>query len=927
MALITNFNRCGLARAICLSLLVLLASCGGDSPDTLIASAKGYMAKKDYKAAIIQIKNALQKNPDLPEARYLLGKALLDSGDLGSAEVELRKAQALQYSPDQVAPALARSLLLQGQFKKVIDDFGAAPMTSAEAKADLLTSVGAAQASLGNSDAAEAAIGRAIAAAPEYGPALIAQARLKAIKGDTDGAITLIDGLLAKHADDFEAWKLKGDLLLTRGNRDGAVTAYRKAVEVKPTFVGGHAALVTLLLQASKAAEAGKALEEMKKIAPKHPLTSYVGAQYAYEKKDFKAAGDLVDQLLKVTPDNIAALQLAGAIEFQQKSYTRAEDYFLKVLKSTPDSGLSRRLLVLTYLRQGQPAKALTAIEPVLGKIERDANMLALAGDVYIQNGNSAKAEEYFAKASKLDPDDSAKKTSLALSHMASGNVEAGAAELEKIAAADKGTTADMALISSYLRRNELDKALKALEALDKKQPNNPATQSLRGRTLIAKRDVAGARQSFERALQIDAAYLPAAIGLAGLDMVDRNLAQAKKRFTSVLAADPKNAAAMLAAGELAVRTGGTPEEVLDWINKAVAAKPADAPARLALINYYLRGKDAKKAVAAAQDALSVLPDQPDILDAVGRAQGAAGDVNQALSTFAKLSSLQPDSPLPYVRMAELQMANNKKEDAALNLRRALRIRPDLLEAQNGMVLIALQMDRLDEALEIAREVQKQRPREAIGYALEGDIHASKRDWPKAIAAFRTGAKQSPSSLIAVKLNQALLAAGNKGEADAFAQSWIKDHPQDVDFRLHLGDRASAAKDYPAAIANYRAALEKQPNNPLILNNLAWVLGQTKNPKALEYAEAANRLAPNQPALMDTLAGLLVESGDTTRALELSERAVKMAPQVGALRLTYANALIKAGKKAEAKKELQELEKLGDKFSQQADVKQLLGTL
>ena len=56
---------------------LLMVGCGGDSPEKMLGSAKDYLAKNDPKAAIIQIKNALQKNPDSPEARYLLGKTLL----------------------------------------------------------------------------------------------------------------------------------------------------------------------------------------------------------------------------------------------------------------------------------------------------------------------------------------------------------------------------------------------------------------------------------------------------------------------------------------------------------------------------------------------------------------------------------------------------------------------------------------------------------------------------------------------------------------------------------------------------------------------------------------------------------------------------------------------------------------------------------
>ena len=51
----------------------LLSGCGGDKPDTLIASGKEFLAKNDNKAAVIQFKNALQQNPNLGEARFLLG--------------------------------------------------------------------------------------------------------------------------------------------------------------------------------------------------------------------------------------------------------------------------------------------------------------------------------------------------------------------------------------------------------------------------------------------------------------------------------------------------------------------------------------------------------------------------------------------------------------------------------------------------------------------------------------------------------------------------------------------------------------------------------------------------------------------------------------------------------------------------------------
>ena len=129
------------------------------------------------------------------------------------------------------------------------------------------------------------------------------------------------------------------------------------------------------------------------------------------------------------------------------------------------------------------------------------------------------------------------------------------------------------------------------------------------------------------------------------------------------------------------------------------------------------------------------------------------------------------------------------------------------------------------------------------------------------------------------------------------------------------------------AVAQYQSALSIQPNNALILNNLAWAAGQAKSPKAIEYAEKANRLAPGQPAIMDTLGVLLVERGESGRGLELLQKAVELAPQASAIRLNYARALLKTGKKGDAKQELDALAKLGDKFPEHAEVDELLKKL
>ena len=215
-------------RRVAISTLLatlILVGCGGDKPESMLASAKDYMAKNDNKSAVIQLKNALQNNPNLAEARFLLGKALLDSGNPVAAEVEMRKADELKYPADQLTPLLARTELMLGQTKKVTDELAKVQLTSPESKADLQTTVGQAYLMTGKIELAQTAFDAAIGAVPGYGPAVIGQARIKAGKRDLPGALALLDSAVEKTPKFYEAWQLKGDVLYAQGDAKGSSDA------------------------------------------------------------------------------------------------------------------------------------------------------------------------------------------------------------------------------------------------------------------------------------------------------------------------------------------------------------------------------------------------------------------------------------------------------------------------------------------------------------------------------------------------------------------------------------------------------------------------------------------------------------------------------------------------------------------------------
>jgi cellulose synthase operon protein C len=907
-------------------LAVLLVGGCGNSPDEMLTSAKDYLAKNDHAAATIQLKNALAKNPSSAEARFLLGRALLESGDAVAAEVELRKALELKFAPGRVTPVLARALLAQGQFKK-IDELAKGPTETPEDLADLKTTIAQSLAMQGKLEASRSAFEEAVAAKSDFAPALLGLARIKVAGQDLAGARTIIDDILAKSPTNANAWLFKADLLRAEGKTAEAISAYEKGIEIRPQAVSAHAALIMIHLRERKPDLAARQLDAMQKAAAKHPMTYYMQGLVAYGKKDIPAARSAVENLLKVQPDNPQGLQLAGLIAYENRSDIQAQEHLRKALQKAPGLDFGRRTLIMSYLRSGQPTKALETLQPVLHGSETRTAWLSLAGNVYMQSGDAKTAEEYFLRAAKADPENKQTQTALAMARMRSGHADEAFSDLEQIASADSGISADMALIATNIRQKQFDKALKAIANLEKKQADNPVVHNLRGGALLGKGDSDGARKSFEKALAINPAYLPAATALAQMDLLAKKPDQARQRFESVLAKEPKNVQAMLALAELRARTGAANDEVAGLIGKAIAAAPSEPTPRLALIGLHVRTKENKKALTAVQEALAAIPDRPEILDVAGQVYQLNGDTNQALATYGKLTTLLPTSAHPYLRMAEIQVGAKNKEGARNSLTKGLALQPDSLPMQRAMIMLDVDDKKFDAALAKARDIQKKQPTISAGYVLEGDIHIIGKAWGQAATAYRAGLKVAPTTDLAERLYTALLLDGKAGDANGFADSWFKAHPKDNTFRLFLADSANKRKDYGAAVAQYRTLLAVEPNNPALLNNLAWSLGQMKDPKAIIHAEQANKLAPNQPAIMDTLGTLLVEQGNTERGLELLAKAVQLMPQEGSIRLNHAKALLKAGKKADAKLALEELAKLGDKFPAQAEVTALLNGL
>jgi len=907
-----------------------LTACRNESSGDLIRSAREYQAKGDHPAAIIQLKNAIQKQPDNGEARLLLGQSTLAVGDPATAEKEFRRATEYGQPVSAVAPWIAQAMLGNGEVDKVVSEFGQQKLDDPKAEAALRVAVGQAQLRMRKLDDAAASFSAALASDPSNVEAQLGQVRLAGVVGKIDEAVEAVDQIVAKNPQSSEALLLQGALRLARGDRSGARAALEQAVAVDPAKAQARMELISLLIADGQLADASTQVAEARKARGGDLRLLYFEALIAYQKKDIAKARELSQQLITRAPEHVPSLVLAGAVEFQEKQLTMAQSHLQKAVLLAPQHEGARELLVRVYMASNQPARALEAIQPLVASGTRvHAGTMMLAGETYLANGDLKQAASFFSAATQSKTQATAARVRLGQIAMLSGDPDRGIRELEAATGAeDAPIQADMALIAGYMRRGESAKALAAAQALATKRPTDPVVHQILGSVHVARKESAAARAAYARALELNPTYLPAAAGLARLDLADKKPADARARFEAVVAKEPNNELALLGLAEVLANTQAPPKEIAAILQRAVAAKPQSATARLALIRLHLQEKDTRAALAAAQEASVALPDDLRVLDALGRAQLAAGELNQAIETFNRLAAAQPDSTVPLTRLAAVYGSRKEPEKAIEVLQRAQKIAPADPAITRDLVLGYLMAGKVDDAFKQTRALQAAAPKSPTGYLLEGDIYSTTKQWAPAERAYREALKADPASeLSALKLHGVLLASGKKAEADAAARKWIADHPNDTAFRMYLAEQALRSRDFKNAVTQYQAIVTQQPDNVAALNNLAWAAGQLGDPKALGYAERAIKIAPDSPLVLDTVGVLLVTSGDANRGLEYLTRAVALAPDRNDIRLNYAKALMKAGKSEHARKELTQLEAVTQDFSGKAEIPALLKQL
>jgi putative PEP-CTERM system TPR-repeat lipoprotein len=926
------FKRYVKTKPIILVMLILpIVACGflGMDDAELVKSAKQYLDKDDLGAAAIELRNALQKNSENAEARYLLGVIYLDVGDVSTAEKEFRRAAESGWNKEEATIGLARALLQQGNAQKILDEITIKDSYSTSARANLLALRAAAEAVTGSVALANVTIAEAEQLDANAFHVMKTRAQLQFINKETDNAKDTLANALNKYPDSAELLLMNARLAVQENDAASASKFFQTVIDSEPQkIITGYArfarlGLARLQILTNDLVQAEATLQPLLARSNNDPETNYFGGMLAFKQNKYDLAEERLLKVLKVAPDHAPTGLLFGTVSFAQKDYEQASHYLGKYLATSPENLGARKLLGRTQMMLGLHQEAQDTLKPALAGQSGDAELLALIGLSDIQKGDTQAGILGLKKAVVAAPDSAELRSELAKAYITAGETDEAIKELQGIIAkGGEQNKAEALLISAYLRSGQNEQAIYAAKDMLGRNSGNPAVTALLGNVYAVTGDLKEARNYLNKALQIKPDLTQAVMLLGRIEEKEGNDNKAIGLYKSLIDTGVDSITPMMALARHALKNKND-KEMVAWLEKALGKSPEAVRPRVILAEHYLREKQSTKAQTLVNEGLKKSK-LPALVSLQARIMVSDKRYNEALKPLNELVEKLPDAILPRVQLGDVYMRLGQGKEAREHLEIALQRGPEYVPALVLMAKVDLKDNKTDQTIKLAKKIRQINPDSHIGYELEGDAWFKKEIYGNAESFFRQAWEKRQSSLLAIKYSESMVRLGKQNEAYKPVLAWLEKQPDDIRLRSYLAMAYQNQKQNDKAIQQYEKVLEAEPENPTALNNLAWLYLSTNQSKALELSERAYKANPKASGILDTYGWLLVLKGEAKKGRRLLKEALDKLPKVADVRYHYAVALIKTGDKAEGQKQLKDLLSEGHPFDGVDEAKKLV---
>ncbi|MDD2877125.1 MAG: PEP-CTERM system TPR-repeat protein PrsT [Acidiphilium sp.] len=874
-----------------------VAASGGIAHANPVDRAQTYISQDKPRDAMLVLRSYLRDHSGNGPANLMLAKLDLDLGSPVSAEREARAARAAGYQPDRALSLILQSYLAQRRYIDLLHDFPIGTATG-ETAARLALGRAAAEQALHQDNRAAADLRKAEGFDNKLPAVWLARENVALARGDAEAAQQDIAHAKSLDPSNPQVVLSEARAELVAGKPNDAIATLNALLTRDPSNIAARITLANALLVAGQQDPAQTQITSILKLAPGSVGALYLQAGLYVAQQKWKPAQTVLQQLSPVMSDLPGAYFLQAETLFHLGENGAAQEAAAHYVARVPVDPAGRRLLAALALQNHHPHLALSTIDAAGSATAHDFGLTMLRGATEQSLGNLAQAHADFTQAATLAPENPAPLVHLGQLDLAGGNPKTAVARFQKaalLAPADPGVQA--ALAQSAIAAGDSSTARAAIDRLDKLK-GTAAGSLLSAELDLAAFNLPAARADYEATLKAQPGNIAAMLGVAHIALLQGNEAEAETVTANAVKAAPTNQAAVSALASLLASTRNFTQTnaVLEAARKRSPGNPVFV-ADLASLDLRLNKLDQARTLLDGVN--PAMQNDPLILAAKAQVALARHDTQGAKTDLAALVQRNPQNIGARLGLARLDAGTGDLPGAQAVLADGLKAMPHntvMLQAQVGL---ALKQGGATAALAAARKLAADPAHQPESLLLPGRLYLAEHQPKQAVAAFRNADQASPSALTALNLAEAQAVSGDQQGAAATLNTAITAFGLLPSLENAAGQIALAANNLPGAAAHYQAALAKNPNDVLALNNLAWIAGKHDGKDAAGLAARAYAISPT-PQIADTLGWILARQTNPKQALVLLGQAHQGMPNDPDVSYHYASVLAQTGNKTKA---------------------------
>lgn len=680
------------------------------------------------------------------------------------------------------------------------------------------------------------------------------------------------------------AWRLLGAVDLELSEPAAAVDSFSKAVAIRP----GDVASINGYVRALTATGAlDKALEQARKSEADAGGNEEFRALWLALESD--APGGNRDKALEVRraiaqrePDNIRNRMALATLLLNTRNFAEAQ----KEIDAIRENGGGLQAVSLqaqAYVMQGDAKRAFETCRDYVESIPEAQRSIApyLEFARLMRRIGRIDAAMAFYESGKTYQDPKLMEVDREV-----GDVLYGAkayaeavAVYEKVLAAGFKDEKDLVLariVEGYLNLGQPDKAGEALAKAGDRAQSNATLLLLNARIAASQEDRAKARRLLDQAVAADRANPAVFVARADFNQVDPQMMRdVEADLREALRLAPAYTPARIRLVQLFVAQGNQ-NEAIKQLREGVSADPTNDQLRQVLIEALVQTSQPDEAGLVVDDTLRLRPDDvqwmlrgSQLMTLIDKPQRAVEYARRAwekersmipASVYVRtlLAIEPPDTRSAFAVIASPELDAEKNIDALLMRARVHLAAKDpqkaFADVSKAVGLIDLTKPELIRAF----------------FNVLPEVYPEARDRVAAVNALEKN--RAFDGWMRYQANLTRLSdpiSAEKGKTEIAA---LYEQAEDTQIKFvcagTLGAVAYQAKEFENAVAWYRKALELNPNDPEINNNLAYTLAADlgRPQEAVEHAQRAIAVVPDSAVLLDTLGTVYLGVGDLEKA-------------------------------------------------------------